>query len=55
LTLVFKILPKIEAQEGIFQTLTATIEGTFEKITAKTAEIASAVIENLTTVFIQDR
>lgn len=37
----------IEAKEGIFEKITATILGTFEKIVAKTVEITSAVIESL--------
>ena len=40
--------PIVEAEEGIFEKLTATILGTFEKIIAKTAEIASAFIKKLT-------
>jgi len=40
--------PTVEAQEGIFEKITATILGTFEKLIAKTAEIASAFIRNLT-------
>ncbi|MEX2053677.1 MAG: hypothetical protein WD940_01575 [Patescibacteria group bacterium] len=40
--------PIIEAEEGIFQKITATILGTFEKLIAKTAEIASAFIKKLT-------
>src|SRR3990170_462556 len=44
-----KILPpKIEAEEGVFQRLTATIEAIFEKITVKIAQIAEAFIQKLT-------
>ena len=39
--------PTIEAEEGIFEKITATIVGTFEKLIAKTAQIASAVIDTL--------
>ena len=49
----------VEAREGIFETITSTIEAVFDhvkaqtldvagKLTAKTAQIASAVIDNLT-------
>ena len=34
--------------EGIFEKITATVEAIFETLTAKTAEIASAVVEKLT-------
>ncbi|HLD96579.1 MAG TPA: hypothetical protein VI794_02605, partial [Patescibacteria group bacterium] len=47
------ITPRIESDEGIFQKLTVTIEAIFEKITAKTAEIASALIDSLTARFIK--
>ncbi|HLD96332.1 MAG TPA: hypothetical protein VI794_01195, partial [Patescibacteria group bacterium] len=44
-----KIIPlQIEAGEGIFQRLTVAIEAVFESITSKTAQITSAIIENLT-------
>lgn len=43
----------VGASEGIFEKITATILGTFEKIVAKTVEITSAVINNLTAVFIK--
>ncbi len=42
-----KIIPKIEAQEAIFERLTVAFEAMFETITAKTAQIASAVIQTL--------
>jgi hypothetical protein len=47
------IPPQIEAEEGVFQKLTVTIEAIFEKITVKTAEIASAIIDSLTAKFIK--
>ena len=47
------IPPQIEAEEGIFQRLTVAVEAIFEKITAKTAEIAQAFIDNLTARFIK--
>ena len=40
--------PVVEAEEGIFQRLTATVLATFNKLVAKTAEIASAFIKKLT-------
>ena len=45
--------PQIAAEEGIFQRLMVAVEAIFEKITAKTAEIASAVIDSLTARFIK--
>ena len=41
-------VPKIEAEEGWFDRLTIVVEATFEKLVAKTAEIASAIIKKLT-------
>ena len=38
----------VEAGEGFFEKLTATILGTFEKLIAKTAEIVSAFVKDLT-------
>ncbi len=38
----------VEAEEGIFKRLTATVLATFKKLVAETAEIASAVIKKLT-------
>jgi hypothetical protein len=43
----------VQAQEGIFQRISVVMEAVFESITAKTAQIASAVIENLTAVFVK--
>ncbi|GMR19001.1 MAG: hypothetical protein BMS9Abin34_125 [Patescibacteria group bacterium] len=48
-----KILPKVEAEEGIFQTLRVKVEAVFLTLRVKVAEISSAVIENLTAVFIK--
>jgi len=38
----------LEAKTGTFETLTATVEAVFEKLTGKTVQIAKAVIKNLT-------
>ena len=46
-------LTEITAQEGIFQKITATIVGTFEKLVVKTATIASALVQELTAVLIK--
>ena len=43
---------KLETEEGVFEKLTASVLGTFQKIVAKTAEIASAVVENLKVKFL---
>ncbi|OGC54115.1 hypothetical protein A2797_02665 [candidate division WWE3 bacterium RIFCSPHIGHO2_01_FULL_48_15] len=37
-----------EPKDGIFETLTATIQAVFENLTAKTAQIAEAVVGKLT-------
>jgi hypothetical protein len=42
----------VEAEEGVFEKITASVLGTFEKLVAKTAEIASAVFENLKVKFL---
>jgi hypothetical protein len=38
----------VEASEGLFEKLTATVLATFKKLIAETAEIVSAFVENLT-------
>ena len=43
-----QVNPEGSQTEGIFETLTATIQAIFEKLTAKTAEIANAVVDKLT-------
>ena len=43
---------KLETEEGVFEKLVSTVLGTFEKLIAQTAEIASAVIENLKVKFL---
>ncbi len=43
---------KIEAKEGWFDKLTIAVEAIFEKLIAKTAEITSAVVENLKVRFL---
>ena len=43
---------KLETTEGVFEKLTATVLGTFESLIVKTAEIASAVVENLRVKFL---
>jgi hypothetical protein len=43
---------KLETEEGVFEKLTASVLGTFEKIVAKAVEITTAAVDNLKVKFL---